>query len=58
MILWIDEWGQAHETSVLDTSLVDAVKDSIADVYRFNKETEHYQQYFDNKWGEIQRKEL
>lgn len=58
MILWIDEYGQAHEVSTLDPSLVEAVENGIADIYRFNNETGHYQQYADDEWGILQQKEL
>ena len=35
MILWIDEWGNAHETETLDDGMIKAIKDDIISVYRF-----------------------
>ncbi len=53
MILWIDEFGDAHVAETLDDSLINAVEDGEASIFMFDIKTERYSYHDGTGWVEI-----
>lgn len=52
MILWIDEFGAPHVAAELTEDLEAAVEDGLANVYRFDIDSNTYQE-FNGKWETV-----
>ncbi len=50
MILWIDEFGTPHITNALDSGMIEAINDSLIDVYRFDISSGKYQKHNGTDW--------
>ncbi|KKN91237.1 hypothetical protein LCGC14_0221050 [marine sediment metagenome] len=50
MILWIDEFGEAHVANDLDDGMIDAINNSEAVFYRFDTDTKKYQYHNGTNW--------
>ena len=54
MILWIDEFDNAHEVTELDSGMIEALNDGYIIAYRFDPTTGHYQRHDGNEWMSLE----